>query len=86
MNKCKKYRIQKWLFNTSEVYTPQIKQYFLWRDLIEGFDIFRGFVDSENKARDIINKDKQNKLGIEQYKQKCKTARAKFKPETICVE
>jgi len=86
MNKCCKFRIQKWLLNASPVYTPQMKKYFLWWDLVDGFDTWRGFVTSEEKAREVIEKRKQKELDGKNFEARCKAAQATFEKETICVE
>ena len=89
MKFCKKYRIEKWLCGKSVVFTPQKKLFVFWHDMIDSAPILgRDFVDSEEKAREIIERDKRFMIESAVFAMEKESVEESFKKEKkiICVE
>jgi hypothetical protein len=98
MNECKnsKYRIQKWLYGTGLVYSPQKyhKSWLAWGwvdmlpDMWDGiFFATRGFCDTEEKAREIIKGDKQYEIDRAERLKAREEAKKNYNGvENICVD
>jgi hypothetical protein len=92
--KCRQFRIEKWLYNKTIVYTPQIKKLWYWNDLktpnsgLQCMSWERGWVQTEGEAREIIEKYKKDEGEATIFERDCKLARRRFKKEQkfICVE
>lgn len=92
-NKCKKYRIVKWLRGKDIVYTPQEKSFFFWFDMdipiilsLSGFGQ-RACLATEEEARQIIENRKVEISSQQNHELECIKAQKEFKKnEIICVE
>ncbi len=94
MNKCKKYRIKEFPFNGIVVYCPQKKiGWFFWVNM--NYDTMNfnrlkhipDFVISKQEAAEIIQKDKERELNLNNREKKNEEFKRKFGPPKYeCVD